>query len=202
MKEINYFDRLSERPIRTFMVWTASAVIMCLTAYWLASVVANSSLYPIASSDLAAPLALAFGTSVSLAGALVAIVLASYAVRLQKNQDIRESIETRLNLVREADEGIRPYSKLFTEIRRFNTSAQLIYSTAGLHDLSILQKAWQGGTLSDEEGAALQAIRDDLIPLLDRALVSIENVAFSLDNIAIANRSSSLCIPESAFFIF
>jgi hypothetical protein len=68
-----------------------------------------------------------FGSAVALAGAFVAIKLASHALQLQKEQQVRENVQSHFQMINVISENLEEATRSITDMIR---SIQAIYSTA------------------------------------------------------------------------
>ncbi|MCI1192858.1 hypothetical protein MOJ79_13520 [Calidifontimicrobium sp. SYSU G02091] len=108
--------------MRAFLLGSAAAGVVSALVYWAYAAWALGRLAPPPDEAVAASVALVLGTAVSFAGALVAIVIASVALRLQQAQDRREDLQASIELLRllseETSRFLTPYARALQSARK------------------------------------------------------------------------------------
>lgn len=163
-----------QRPMTWFLVWSLLAVGVSLLLYWAVS----SKHWPTAptTDDPATSLVdILLGPAISLAGALVAIVLAAYAVRLQEQAHRRETLQSQVDLLKLTTEQTAPfllaYAKCLVHVRQLIGYLELNHDTLvkPVVNPSVAQEVTQYGqdltplvTMMTNELNALAAQLDEL----------------------------------------
>lgn len=116
------FTGLVQHPLRAFLLGSAAAGVVSALVYWAYASWALGRFAPPPDEAVAASVALVLGTAVSFAGALVAIVIASVALRLQQAQDRREDLQASIELLRllseETSRFLTPYARALQSARK------------------------------------------------------------------------------------
>lgn len=121
---------LVQHPLRAFLLGSAAAGVVSALVYWAYAAWALGRLAPPPDEAVAASVALVLGTAVSFAGALVAIVIASVALRLQQAQDRREDLQASIELLRLLSEET---SRFLTPYARALQSAREVLAVVEIH---------------------------------------------------------------------
>ena len=110
---------LERSPLVGFAILTIVAGLASWAVYALTSWVSEGGVR--LSEDLAAPVAVVLGTAVAFGGSIVAIFLAAYALRLQRQQDQRNDLQVQvelLNLLAEqSSHFLKPYAEVVRHVR-------------------------------------------------------------------------------------
>lgn len=110
---------LERSPLLGFAILTVVAALASWAIYALTSWVYAGDVR--LTEDLAAPVAVVLGTAVACGGSIVAIFLAAYALRLQRQQDQRNDLQVQvelLNLLAEqSSHFLKPYAEVLRHLR-------------------------------------------------------------------------------------
>jgi hypothetical protein len=110
---------LERSPLLGFAMLTVVAGLASWAIYALTSWLYEGGVR--LTEDLAAPVAVVLGTAVAFGGSIVAIFLAAYALRLQRQQDQRNDLQVQvelLNLLAEqSSHFLRPYAEVVRHVR-------------------------------------------------------------------------------------
>lgn len=113
---------IARYPMGSFLLWSTVAALVSLVLYWAV----RSGHWPAflgADPTNAALVDMLLGPAISLSGALVAILLAVYAIRLQEREQHREALRAQVEMFRLISEQtapfLRTYAQILLHIRRF-----------------------------------------------------------------------------------
>lgn len=135
--KINIFDRyFAQQPIKIFLLLSLLSGLVGAFLYWLVGFWTTGSWMPPPQEDIAAPVAIVLGTAAAFSGSLVAIVIASHAVDLQRHQNareddqaVREDVQARLEVLRllsaETSTFLKPYAQLLQTVRNLTAIMEI-----------------------------------------------------------------------------
>lgn len=117
-----FLRSIARYPMGSFLLWSGVAALVSLILYWAV----RSGHWPAFLDPDPTNTALVdmlLGPAISLSGALVAILLAVYAIRLQEREQHREALRAQVEMFRLISEQtapfLRTYAQILLHIRRF-----------------------------------------------------------------------------------
>lgn len=177
-----FLRSIARYPMRSYLLWTAAAGLLSLLLYWIV----RSGYWPTALSGNEASSALVdmlLGPAISLSGALVAILLAVYAIRLQERQQHREALQAQVEMLRLVAEQTAPflqsYSRMLSHVRSF------------LANLEVAHYLFSANAKDPEDPVELAGIGEPLMPVVRSMNHELVLTANLLDELAILANSDA-----------
>ncbi|MDQ7858277.1 MAG: hypothetical protein QN174_01010 [Armatimonadota bacterium] len=175
---------LERSPLLGFAILTVVAALASWAIYALTSWVSEGGVR--LTEDLAAPVAVVLGTAVAFGGSIVAIFLAAYALRLQRQQDQRNDLQVQVELLdllaEQSSHFLKPYAEMLRHLRELGGVVELH------SDLIWTSLDRSKATQVDPQFArAVSPVLSDVAERLTRVAASLDTLYVNASSNAFAN---------------